>query len=108
MVSKALLISVLVLARTRSIFIPRPAVAVRNSGQKVWLVFGETEVERHVLTLDEASLADPLAERSRRRARIKHPNDRHRRLLRARRERPRRRAADERDELAPSHQLTPT
>ena len=31
------------------------------------------------------------------------PDHRHRRLLRARRERPRRRAAEQRDELAPSH-----
>src|SRR5262245_61286264 len=36
----------------------------------------------------------------------KEPDHRHRRLLRARRERPRRRAADERYELAPPHSIT--
>jgi hypothetical protein len=34
------------------------------------------------------------------------PDDRHRRLLRARRERPSDRAAEQGDELAPSHSIT--
>jgi hypothetical protein len=36
---------------------------------------------------------------------LKEPNHRHRRLLRARRERPRSRAADQRDDLAPLHAI---
>ena len=43
----------------------------------------------------------------RRRYAVKHPDHRHHRLLRARRERPRRRAAEQRDELAPrNHSIT--
>src|SRR5262249_14910383 len=38
--------------------------------------------------------------------RVEESDDRHRRLLRARRERPRRRAAEQRDELAPDHSIT--
>src|SRR5262249_43305846 len=38
--------------------------------------------------------------------RIEESNQGHHRLLRARRERPRRRAADERDEFAPPHSIT--
>jgi hypothetical protein len=61
-----------------------------------------------VLALDEAYFLQALAERSPLVARYvptaEKPHHRHRRLLRARRERPReRRAAEQRDELAPSH-----
>jgi hypothetical protein len=43
----------------------------------------------------------------RRRHAVQHANHRHRRLLRARRKRPRRsRAAEQRDELATGHRMT--
>src|SRR5436309_9417235 len=69
--------------------------------------------DRNVLALDEASFFQALAERGdevrgfgERRAAEK-PGHRHRRLLRARRERPRRRcAANECDELAALHSIT--
>src|SRR5262245_4956059 len=41
-----------------------------------------------------------------RRCAVEEPDHRHCRLLRARRERPCRRAAEQRDELAPSHSIT--
>src|SRR5262249_25688703 len=65
-----------------------------------------------VLALHEAGLFQALAERGysvRKRARrrcIEEPDHRHRRLLRARRERPRSRAPEQRDELAPVHSIT--
>jgi hypothetical protein len=70
-------------------------------------------LDRHVLTLDVAGFAEAFIERSG----IAHgglgrpgadeADDRHRRLLRARRERPRRCPTDERDELAPLHCAVP-
>src|SRR5262249_26542594 len=67
----------------------------------------------HVLTLDEAGLFQALAERGYRvRKRVRRPaaqepDHRRRRLLRARRERPRRRcAADKRGEGAPPDSIT--
>src|SRR5262249_15094523 len=70
------------------------------------------EFNRHVLTLDKAVLTQAAPERfhkwyvrSGRRA-VEKSNHRHRRLLRARRERPRRRTADERDEVAAVHSIT--
>src|SRR5262249_53099417 len=66
-----------------------------------------------VLTLDVAGLFQALAERRRvvcerlRRATMQKPNHRQRRLLRARRDRPCRRTAEKRDELAPAaHSIT--
>src|SRR5262249_42139671 len=66
-----------------------------------------------VLALDMARFGEPPVEgihelrNQSGRLRIEHPNNRHRRLLRARRERPRRhRAAKERDELASFHSIT--
>ena len=66
-------------------------------------------LDGHVLALDVAGFAEAHAERrgvARRvlgRPAVDEANHRHRRLLRARRERPRcRRAAEQRDELAPS------
>src|SRR6516225_10058639 len=67
-------------------------------------------LDRHVLALDVAGFVEAFTERSgNARGGIGRPNvdeadDRHRRLLRARRERPRGyRAAESQDELAPFH-----
>jgi hypothetical protein len=66
-------------------------------------------LDRHVLPLDIARLLEAFAKRSTqargvlRRATVDETNHRHHRLLCARRERPNRRVADERDELAPFH-----
>ena len=63
----------------------------------------------HVLALDVAGVFQTSAKCGLNRGRLsggpgaQEPEDRHRRLLRVRRERPRRRAADERDELASLH-----
>src|SRR6516165_8628957 len=65
--------------------------------------------DRHVLTLDITCFAEGVAERGHivchriGRPEVYEPDHRHRRLLRACRERPRRRAAEERDELATLH-----
>ena len=66
-------------------------------------------LDRHVLTFNIASFAEAFAERGRIARRgigrpgVDEPDHRHRRLLRARRDRPRRRrAAEQRDELAAS------
>src|SRR4029453_1196893 len=67
---------------------------------------------RHVLALDIAGLFETLAKiaqaiRERVRFRVEKPDHWHCRLLRARRQRPRRRRADEqRDELPPFHSIT--
>src|SRR5262245_50614429 len=70
-------------------------------------------IDRHVLTLDIAGFPESVAERgcsrceSRCRPGVEEPDHRHRRLLRARRERPRSRAAEQRDERAPfDHSIT--
>src|SRR5262249_1091954 len=65
----------------------------------------------HILLLDVADFSQRLVERRQgrmRRSSVEKPDPRHRRLLRARRERPRdRRAADQRDELtAGAHSIT--
>jgi hypothetical protein len=63
--------------------------------------------DRHILALDIAGFFQALKERAHkvreqvRRSTIEKPDHRHRRLLRTRRERPCRRAAEQRDELAP-------
>src|ERR1044071_7326311 len=69
--------------------------------------------DRDVLALDVPSFRQATAELSyaercvSERCTSQKPDDRHRRLLRARRERPRyRRAAEQRDELAPLHSIT--
>src|SRR5262249_47107086 len=73
----------------------------------------ERKWDRHITALDEARFVQALAERGHdpcaqlRHTGIDKPNPRHRRLLRARRERPRRRAAEQRDELAPIHRARP-
>src|SRR5215472_5092013 len=82
-------------------------------GQSVGLVLRPAILDRHILTLDVAGFTKALAECSQKVCTIGRPrdaeesHDRHRRLLRARRERPGGgRAADERDELAPLHSIT--
>src|SRR5262245_27533831 len=75
------------------------------------LAFGKAECEHNVIAFDIACLlqaltkcAQTLRERC---SSAKKPNHRHRRLLRARRERPRRRcAAEQRDEFAALHSIT--
>src|SRR5262249_42839135 len=65
--------------------------------------------DRDIAAFDKSHLSQAFAESGDtigepfRRARRKVPDHRHRRLLRPRRERPRRRAAEQRDELAASH-----
>src|SRR5262249_14450262 len=65
---------------------------------------------RDVLTLDVAGFVEAITECSGtariRRPAIDEPDDRRLRLLCARRERPHRRAAEQRDELAPFHSIT--
>src|SRR5262249_50544449 len=82
-------------------------------GQYVVLVLRPAILDRHILALDVAGFAEALAECrqiastiDRRRAAEKSDH-RHRRLLRARRERPCGRAAEKRDELAAAtHSIT--
>src|SRR5215831_4518950 len=82
-------------------------------GQSVGLVLRPAILDRHILALDVAGFTKALAECGQisctidRRRAAEEPDHRHRRLLRARCERPRRRrAADERDELPPLHSIT--
>src|SRR5262249_39169765 len=70
-------------------------------------------LDRHILTVDIAGLAEAFEEGSCVARRgiaypaVDEPNHRHRRLLRPRRERPRgRHAAEQRDELTPPHSIT--
>src|SRR5262249_12143753 len=85
----------------------------RQHWQSIKLILGPAVFYRHVLAHDVASLLQALAEcpqpfRNRiRRSRVEIPDHRHRRLLRARHERPRcRRAAEQRYELATPHSIT--
>ena len=85
----------------------------RQRRQPIDLILGPAVFDRHVLALDIAGVLQALAKcaqtvRERvRRCGVEEPDHRHRRLLRARRERPRsRRAAEQRDELAPLHSIT--
>src|SRR5262249_26885886 len=73
--------------------------------------FGRAHFQLDVLALDQAGRrkrgAKPLQERfGTRVAGDEDANGRHPRLLRARRKRPHRRAADERDDLASLHSIT--
>jgi len=69
-------------------------------------------LHRHVFALDVPDFVEAFAKRGRsgrggfRRPEVSKGDDRHRRLLRTCRERPRYRGAEERDELAASHGLT--
>src|SRR5262245_23575294 len=76
-------------------------------GQSIILILRPAILDRHILAFDVPAFADALPECGHKtcsvggRRAAEEPDHRHRRLLRARRERPRgRRAADERDELA--------
>jgi hypothetical protein len=70
------------------------------------LIIGPAVFDRHVLALDIAGFLQALAKSTQRldecimRLAVEEPDHRHRRLLRPCRERPRRRAAEKRDELA--------
>src|SRR5262249_20677480 len=81
--------------------------------QAIVTAFSPTVLNREVLAVDQARFTQALPERSHaigvglRRAGTEEPNHRHRRLLRARRERPcDHRAAKQRDEFAPLHSIT--
>src|SRR5215831_17156665 len=83
-------------------------------GQSVGLVLRPAILDRHILALDVAEFTKSLAEcgqiacsTGRLRA-AEEPDHRHRWLLRPRRQRPCRRAAEQGDELAPAdHSITP-
>src|SRR5262249_20615905 len=76
------------------------------------IVVCETEFDRHIAALDKACFVQAFAERRHdtctqlRHTGIHKSNHRHRGLLRARRERPCRRAAEQRDESPPFHSIT--
>src|SRR5262245_47799876 len=85
----------------------------RQRRQSVILVFRPAVLDCHVLTLDVAGLLQALAERGHhggvplRRPTMEEPDHRYRDLLRRHRQRPCRRAAEQRDELAaPDHSIT--
>jgi hypothetical protein len=77
--------------------------------QLIKLVLGPAVFDCDVLALDQAAVLEALtkcAEQMRvggGRCAVEEADDRHRRLLRARPERPRGRAAEQRHELAPPH-----
>src|SRR5262245_61156015 len=80
--------------------------------QSIRLILSPAVHYRDVLSFDEAGIfqapvecAQAVSERFGRGA-VEEANRRNRRLLRARRERPRRRAAEQRDELAALHSIT--
>src|SRR5262249_41373489 len=81
--------------------------------QAIVMALGPAVFDRHIPTFDVTGLTEALAERGchgavpARRFATEEPNYRHPRLLRARRDRPRCRAADERDEVAPPHGSSP-
>src|SRR5260370_28959814 len=85
----------------------------RQLRQPIYLILGEAVDDRHVIALDIAGVFETLAEYAQTvRARVSScgvepPDHRHRRLLRARRKRPRCHcAAEQRDELAAFHSIT--
>src|SRR5262249_24369274 len=85
----------------------------RQYWQSVILTVGPTEGDLNVLAFDIARVPQSqpkchlVRSRFARRPAAEEPDHRHRRLLRARRERPRgRRAAEQRDELAAVHSIT--
>src|SRR6516165_7754786 len=82
----------------------------RQCGQLFDFIPGETIFDRDVLTLGKACVFQTLTDRGQEVRGVagpsgrEKPDHRHRRLLRARRERPRgRRPAEKRDEVAPFH-----
>jgi hypothetical protein len=83
-----------------------PAKKIRHQKRQPSLILGRAVLDRD-LALDEACFLQALAEYTQtvrhrvRRSGVEKPHHRHRRLLRGRRDRPRRRAAEQRDEVAP-------
>src|SRR5262249_27451564 len=74
---------------------------------------GKVVLDRHIAALDKAGLGETLTERRQKSVRshpgrpaVEKPDHGHRLLLRARRERPRHRAAEQSDELASLHSIT--
>ena len=95
-------------------FVQRLRELGRQRRQSISSAFGPAVIDADIAMLDIASLAQAAPERRNEvrelagRFQAEKPDHRHRRLLRARHERPRRRCAPEqRDELAPPHGLTP-
>src|SRR5262249_3728023 len=86
----------------------------RQLWQAIISAFRPAIVDRHVLALDVTGVSEALPERGHElgpfssEGGIDEADHRHRRLLRARRQRPRRRAAKQGDELAAVHSITPT
>jgi putative ABC transport system substrate-binding protein len=85
----------------------------RQLGQTIIPPFCPAIFDRHALAFDIAGFLQTLAKRAQSvrerigRCRMEKPDHRHRRLLRARPERPRRhRAAEQSDELPPRHSIT--
>src|SRR6516165_7731557 len=85
----------------------------RQFGHATAIVLAPAELDHEIPALDEAGFAQALAESgrdiaaSRRGIGAQKPHHWHRRLLRARRRRPRRRTAEKRDEIAaPDHSIT--
>src|SRR5262245_38229866 len=74
--------------------------------------FRQAILDRLILALDIAGLLQTRMKHARHgceavgQSAVEEPDHRHRRLLRARRERPRRRAAEQRDERAALHSIT--
>jgi hypothetical protein len=82
----------------------------RQRRQTFVMVLGAAVFNRHILALDIAGFFQALAKGGQAQRIVEplgrgaeEPDHRHCRLLRARRERPRRRAAEQRDELTPSY-----
>src|SRR5262249_31434389 len=70
------------------------------------VVGAPAKIELHSAALNKAPFAQGLEKRGRPDRPKKKPDYRHRRLLRARSERPRCRVADQRDDLSPPHSIT--
>ena len=81
----------------------------RQRRQALVVTVGPAILNRDIPTFDVSGFAQPLAEcgdkmrKGCSRCAVEKANDRHRQLLRLRPQRPRRRAAEERDEFASSH-----
>ena len=84
----------------------------RKLRQSIELPVSPAKFERNVLAFDVSGLLEALAKSAQilregyGRCGVQKSDHRHRRLLRARRERPCSRAAEQRDELAPLHSIT--
>src|SRR5262249_27249075 len=84
----------------------------RQCRQSLKFIVGPAVLDRKIYAFAIAGVLEALGKSAQRpqksfgRLRIEKPNHRHRRLLRARRQWPRRRAAEQRDELTPSHSIT--